>query len=1059
MFLRSMFVLFLSCLSVNTLGQSLTVSGTVTDEKGEPIIGASVLVIGTTNGSITNFDGIFTLNNVASNAQITISYIGMKSQTLSVNGKTSFKIVLKEDSEVLDEVVVVGYGTQKKVNLTGAVTMADGDVLEDRPIANVTQGLQGAIPNLNITFDGGSPNATAQINVRGTTSLNGGSALILVDGVETNDISLLNPQDIASISVLKDASSAAVYGARAAFGVVLITTKKGTKGEKVRVNYNNNFSWSSPSRLPGGINSSKWIHAINQASVNSGGNGDFSTELVEAIDRYNSDPVNNPSVFIDQTGKYTGIGQWAYAANTNWFEEFYKKSAFMQQHNASISGGTEKNSYYASIGYKGQDGLFAFGDDTYKRINMSFNFTSQLTNWLEITFRTKYNRNESDIPNTYDYMGSSPYHEVYRAFPFIPVYLPDGNFAAVAGSNFNYNIAGIMAQAGRDITSSDDFWYTGAFNITPIKGLSIKGDYTGNKFFKQQKKHQNILYQSQPDGTSIPQGSSNGVNNDKYNDTYQALNLWAEYKKTIKQHSFGVMAGYNQESKKITALKTKVSGLYDNNTPVSDLATTLQSIGEDATVWAVQGMFFRLNYDYLGRYLLEVNGRYDGSSKYKSGSQWGFFPSVSVGWRLSEEKFFEPARNLFDNVKLRASIGTLGNQVTNGNFDYLGYLDNETLSYVMGGKVISGLKAPTLASTNITWEKVTTTNFGLDIAMLNNRLNASFDYYIRNTNDMVISKTYPAVLGSSGGKENLANMRTNGWELSVSWNDKINNVGGSPLMYSIGVGLADSYSTITKFDNPEGALNNYYEGKRIGEIWGYVTDGFIQDEAEAQRMATIQGDISKTWKVGDIRYKDLDGVEGITSAKTIYNTGDQKVIGNTTPRYSFNINASASWKGFDVRVFFEGIAKRDLWIDSPVFWGFPSNSNVWQSAVNDYHVDNSWSENNTNAYYPLPSYSGRSKQTQTKYLQNGAYIRLKDLTISYTIPKAWISTVGIEQLKVFASGQNLWVGTKLFKYLDPDIVSTRQSNSKDNKLVGNLTSDGKAYPFSRTFSFGINLTF
>lgn len=932
-------------------------------------------------------------------------------------------------------------------------------MLEDRPIANVTQGLQGAIPNLNITFDGGSPNATAQINVRGTTSLNGGSALILVDGVETNDISWLNPQDIASISVLKDASSAAVYGARAAFGVVLITTKKGTKGEKVRVNYNNNFSWSSPSRLPEGINSSKWIHAINQASVNSGGNGDFSTELVEAIDRYNSDPVNNPSVFIDQTGKYTGIGQWAYAANTNWFEEFYKKSAFMQQHNASISGGTEKNSYYASIGYKGQDGLFAFGDDTYKRINMSFNFTSQLTNWLEITFRTKYNRNESDIPNTYDYMGSSPYHEVYRAFPFIPVYLPDGNFAAVAGSNFNYNIAGIMAQAGRDITSSDDFWYTGAFNITPIKGLSIKGDYTGNKFFKQQKKHQNILYQSQPDGTSIPQGSSNGVNNDKYNDTYQALNLWAEYKKTIKQHSFGVMAGYNQESKKITALKTKVSGLYDNNTPVSDLATTLQSIGEDATVWAVQGMFFRLNYDYLGRYLLEVNGRYDGSSKYKSGSQWGFFPSVSVGWRLSEEKFFEPARNLFDNVKLRASIGTLGNQVTNGNFDYLGYLDNETLSYVMGGKVISGLKAPTLASTNITWEKVTTTNFGLDIAMLNNRLNASFDYYIRNTNDMVISKTYPAVLGSSGGKENLANMRTNGWELSVSWNDKINNVGGSPLMYSIGVGLADSYSTITKFDNPEGALNNYYEGKRIGEIWGYVTDGFIQDEAEAQRMATIQGDISKTWKVGDIRYKDLDGVEGITSAKTIYNTGDQKVIGNTTPRYSFNINASASWKGFDVRVFFEGIAKRDLWIDSPVFWGFPSNSNVWQSAVNDYHVDNSWSENNTNAYYPLPSYSGRSKQTQTKYLQNGAYIRLKDLTISYTIPKAWISTVGIEQLKVFASGQNLWVGTKLFKYLDPDIVSTRQSNSKDNKLVGNLTSDGKAYPFSRTFSFGINLTF
>ena len=1044
-----------------------TVKGTVVDASGQPLPGVNITVQGTTQGVTTNLSGSFILQiKDMKRALLVASYIGFSTKKVWVSDETDFlKIVLEESSASLNEVVVVGYGTQKKLNLTGAVTTASGDILENRPIGNIAQGLQGIVPNLNITFDSGQPNEAAKINIRGNTSLNGGNALILVDGVEISDLSLINPQDVESVSVLKDASAAAVYGARAAFGVMLVTTKKGNRNQKTRVTYNNNLSWSSPARLPEMPRADVWARMWNKAyDYESPGSYYFNDRFLAALDAHIADPVNNPAILVDtegiQNSNYTPSNPgWAYVGNTDWLDAFYKNAAFMQQHNASISGGTEKNSYYASIGYKGQDGLFAFGDDTYKRINMSFNFTSQLTNWLEITFRTKYNRNESDIPNTYDYMGSSPYHEVYRAFPFIPVYLPDGNFAAVAGSNFNYNIAGIMAQAGRDITSSDDFWYTGAFNITPIKGLSIKGDYTGNKFFKQQKKHQNILYQSQPDGTSIPQGSSNGVNNDKYNDTYQALNLWAEYKKTIKQHSFGVMAGYNQESKKITALKTKVSGLYDNNTPVSDLATTLQSIGEDATVWAVQGMFFRLNYDYLGRYLLEVNGRYDGSSKYKSGSQWGFFPSVSVGWRLSEEKFFEPARNLFDNVKLRASIGTLGNQVTNGNFDYLGYLDNETLSYVMGGKVISGLKAPTLASTNITWEKVTTTNFGLDIAMLNNRLNASFDYYIRNTNDMVISKTYPAVLGSSGGKENLANMRTNGWELSVSWNDKINNVGGSPLMYSIGVGLADSYSTITKFDNPEGALNNYYEGKRIGEIWGYVTDGFIQDEAEAQRMATIQGDISKTWKVGDIRYKDLDGVEGITSAKTIYNTGDQKVIGNTTPRYSFNINASASWKGFDVRVFFEGIAKRDLWIDSPVFWGFPSNSNVWQSAVNDYHVDNSWSENNTNAYYPLPSYSGRSKQTQTKYLQNGAYIRLKDLTISYTIPKAWISTVGIEQLKVFASGQNLWVGTKLFKYLDPDIVSTRQSNSKDNKLVGNLTSDGKAYPFSRTFSFGINLTF
>ena len=692
-------------------------------------------------------------------------------------------------------------------------------------------------------------------------------------------------------------------------------------------------------------------------------------------------------------------------------------------------------------------------------MNLRAKGSVQVFDWLKIENNMDFSNMDYHNPINVGEGGSNWRNISDEGHPTSPIFNPDGSLtfsAAYSVGDFIYGKNGID-------TYNKVLKNTTGFTASFLENkLHVRGDFTFRNTDEGQTQRRVPVPYSTHEGQIVELSTKyNDLKESNMRTEYIATNLYADYEDTFGDaHYFKGMVGYNYEQSTYKSTYVQRNGLLlddseNINLALGDAITTSGGYNR----WRVAGGFFRLNYAFKDRYLLEVNGRYDGSSKYKSGSQWGFFPSVSVGWRLSEEKFFEPARNLFDNVKLRASIGTLGNQVTNGNFDYLGYLDNETLSYVMGGKVISGLKAPTLASTNITWEKVTTTNFGLDIAMLNNRLNASFDYYIRNTNDMVISKTYPAVLGSSGGKENLANMRTNGWELSVSWNDKINNVGGSPLMYSIGVGLADSYSTITKFDNPEGALNNYYEGKRIGEIWGYVTDGFIQDEAEAQRMATIQGDISKTWKVGDIRYKDLDGVEGITSAKTIYNTGDQKVIGNTTPRYSFNINASASWKGFDVRVFFEGIAKRDLWIDSPVFWGFPSNSNVWQSAVNDYHVDNSWSENNTNAYYTLPSYSGRSKQTQTKYLQNGAYIRLKDLTISYTIPKAWISTVGIEQLKVFASGQNLWVGTKLFKYLDPDIVSTRQSNSKDNKLVGNLTSDGKAYPFSRTFSFGINLTF
>ena len=911
----------------------------------------------------------------------------------------------------------------------------------------------------------GNPNETATFNIRGLTSINGGSALILVDGVETNDISLLNPQDIESISVLKDASSAAVYGARAAFGVVLITTKQGKKNQKVTVNYNNNFSWSAPTRLPDGMSSDKWIDAVNQASINTNNSMAFSQDLTDAIHYYHDNP-GTPAVFIDETGQYTALGQWAYAGNTDWFEEFYKKNAFMQQHNASIQGGTEKNTYYASIGYKGQDGLFRFGEDHYKRINMLFNFTTQVTDWLELGFRAKYYRNETDQPNTQAYLGSNPYHELYRAFPFIPIYMNDGKtFAAVAGNNFNYNIAGIQVQAGRNTNKYDDIWYTGSFNLTPIKGLSVKGDFTGNRYFSTARSSFKQLYQTQPDGSQIVQGANSSASMRKYDDTYTALNLWAEYKGTIKDdHSYTIMAGYNQEKKTTSNMYGVVQNLYLQDFPILDMASNIQTLTEAATVWAVQGAFFRINYDYKGKYLLEVNGRYDGSSKYASGSQWGFFPSASIGWRLSEEKFFEPARDLFQNVKLRASVGSLGNQVTNGNFDFISTIGSEQLNYIIGGARPNGITAPTLAYLNTTWEKVTTADFGLDINMLNNRLTASFDYYLRYTNDMIVSRTYPNTMGASGGKENLANMRTNGWELSVNWTDRIQDVLGSPLEYNIGIGISDAFSTITKYDNPTGTLNDLYVGKKIGEIWGYTTEGFIQDEAEAALQSERQSHISNTWIPGDIRYADLNG-DGVVNEgdpskgpiNTLSNHGDKKVIGNNTPRYRFNINLGFNWKGFDVRALFEGVMKRDVWLSSVLFWGYDS---TWQNTLNDYIVDNSWSEENPNAYYPVPLYNGRSRQTQTKYLQNGAYIRLRDLTVGYTLPQSWLQPLGVQALKVFFSAQNLWEATGMYKYVDPDMTASANQNTNNGTTnLGVFTGDMKGYPFCRSFSFGVNLTF
>ena len=374
----------------------------------------------------------------------------------------------------------------------------------------------------------------------------------------------------------------------------------------------------------------------------------------------------------------------------------------------------------------------------------------------------------------------------------------------------------------------------------------------------------------------MSKGDPNGVSLKKYDDTYEALNLWAEYKKSFGDHSLTAMVGYNQESKETSNMYGKTTGLFVNDIPVIDLAGTKQNLEEEATIWAVQGAFFRLNYDYKGKYLLEVNGRYDGSSKYGEDDRWGFFPSASIGWRLSEEKFFDSARNIFENVKLRASVGSLGNQVTTGNFDYLSSMGFAQLNYLLNGKLATGITPASLAYNNVSWEKVTTANFGIDLGLLNNRLTASFDYFIRYTNDMVVSKTYPATMGSTGGKENLANMRTNGWELSLSWKDQIANVGGSPLDYNVGIGISDSYSKITKYDNPTGYLGDYYEGMELGEIWGYVTDGFIQDKAEAEQQAVRQKVIATTWLPGDIRYADLDGNGAVDYGKnTLSDHGDK----------------------------------------------------------------------------------------------------------------------------------------------------------------------------------------
>lgn len=1042
------------------------ISGSVVDKDRQPLPGVYVIENGSTSNAVaTDLDGKFTIQiKNTTDASIVFSCFGFKSKTIQiVKNEPSLRVVLEENTTLLDEVVVVGYGVQKKENLTGAVATTSGEVLSERPIANVAQGLQGVIPNLNISFNSGKPDSPAKVNIRGNTSLNGGNALILLDGVEISDLSLVNPQDIENISVLKDASAAAVYGARAAFGVMLITTKKGTENNKTQVNYNNNISWSTPARLshmkmP---RSDVWAEMWNKACDYEGVKRYFGDRFMEYLHAHIDDPEHNPGVLVDTEGIQDSRNTpahpgWAFVSNTDWLQAFYKPAGFMHQHNLSVTGGSKKTKYYASLGLKDQDGVIRYGSDKYQRVNLNLSADIQIAKWLDVSLSTRMNYRKSDVPNVGS-LKHGVYYEIYRMYPTMPIFLPNGDWAGMRQYHSNWNVIGIIANSGRRIDQTWDNWYTGRFDFHPIEGLSIKGDYSYNTFFRRYKAHNRIFHQNFPEGREPePIGVPSSVTNNHENNIYQVLNIWGQYKHTFgDKHNTSFMLGYNQEEKTIYKNALTMQQLLDNNLPVTDMAQEYLKNYEVNTLWRVQGTFFRVNYDYDSKYLLEINGRYDGSSKYAKDDRWAFFPSASFGWNIGKEGFMEHTKDVLEELKLRCSVGMLGNQVTEGLYDYMSIIQSLPLTnYVFDDKLSEGLTTPSIPSL-VTWEKVLTYDVGLDWSLWQNRFTGSLDWYIRDTKGMVRTVTLPATFGTSTGKENVADMRTTGWELSMSWRDRINDVAGSPLDYGVGLGLSDYQAEITKYDNPTGALKDFYVGKKIGEIWGYETRGFIQDEAEAELMSEVQKYLSAKWYPGDIRYEDLNADGYINNGKnTLDDPGDRKIIGNSTPRYRYNFTGNLGWHGFNLDFAFEGVGKRDVWISSDCFWGFARD--IYNSSVMKWHVDKVWTEENRDAYFPRLTFSGnaKSKRVQTKYLQNAAYLRLKSLTLSYDLPQNVLEKIKISKARLYVSGYNMWEHTHLPPFMTPDIVD--QIAGAANLLSENT---GKEYTFMRSWSVGLNITF
>lgn len=1035
--------------------------GVVKNNQGETVIGASVVVKGSTNGTITGLDGDFTLDNVKRGDVIQISYIGYVSQEVVWQG-TPLNITLKEDSQTLEEVVVVGFGSQKKANLTGSVSQVKmDDVLGERPVTNVKNALQGSMPGLMVS-GGASPGEAKSFNIRGTVSINGMNPLVLIDNVE-GDIDLLNPEDIESVTVLKDAASSAIYGARAAAGVILITTKKAKKGEKFNLNYNANFGFQTSINSPKQASLDEYLRAYQAAGFSEtyyAGNGSVS-KWREYLAGYKENPAAYPTV---GDGIYIGEDGAPYYLNDKDVYKAFQETSFMQTHNLTANGGTEKLRYRLSAGLTKEDGPLIESKDTYMRKNISSFISADITDWLTQEADFRYTVADRSEP-----MGSGDGIYCMNHISFYPSGMMPGSVNTSVGKDLPLITPENQIRYNNPyLTDTDNTRIYLRTIMRPIKGLELVGEYTYDR-----KNWQKSYYAKKWEYTTEQLGSNNSVTSDylfksEDHEDYNALNLYGTYNFSIKEdHMFKVMAGFNQERKQNSWISVQTHDMIAPSAPSFTSATGKIIPQNSYSDYAIRGAFYRINYNYKDRYLFEANGRYDGSSKFPKDDRFGFFPSFSVGWNIARESWMEKALDYVSDLKLRASWGQIGNQNI-GNYGYYSTMQpvGNSNYWLKDGEFITYISTPGLVSNSFTWETVETLDIGFDASMFNSRLQVTFDWYQRTTRDMLIAGIQlPAVVGTSAPMRNAADMRTRGWEIAVNWRDQIGD-----WKYNVGFNLYDYKSKITKYSNNEDKLlsQNYYEGKTLGEIWGYVSDGFYTiDDFDGPGTWQLKDGVASldgyNPRPGDEKFVNLNDDRGTNEINSGLNTvdspGDQKVIGNSTPRYNFGVNLGVSYKGFSLSAILQGTAKRDVWIGGmslfpfggsakayyPVFY---NQTDYWEpmGSCDGQYTENDreyWVAKNPDAslyrLYSNMQNHGSNQRASTKYLQNGAYMRLKNITLAYTFPKALISKVSLSALKVFVSAENLATISSLPKGYDPERLSW-------------------GYPFYRTLSFGLNVT-
>jgi len=1064
--MKRIYSLFALCiLCTLSISAQIKIAGSIYDEHSEPVPFANIVVrdaaSDTPVGTTSDMDGKFTMNVPRKGMTVVVSYVGYQDYTFVADKEMlSMKISLKPVASMLDETVIVGFATQKKVNATGSVKTIGNESLENRPLSNAVQGLQGVVAGFNITNDnGGALGEEMAINIRGVGSIGEGSnsaPLILIDGME-GDLSTLNPNDIESISVLKDGASAAIYGSRAPFGVVLVTTKSGRQG--FSVNYRNNTRMQQPVSVPDQVDAYTYALMMNEAYINSGGNPPFGSTQLGRIKDYMDGKLEYGTMAYENQNEW--MKNQAGFGNIDWYDHYVKDLTLSQEHNLSFSGAQKAVDYYFSANYMGQTGLFNYADERLDRFGANGKIGVKIAPWMKLNWNTRYVHQDNEKPSA---LNPLFYHNLGRRAPNAALILPNGDYTTDS-------MMDAILHGGREANNKRQLYNQATLQLTPVKGLKVTAEVSNRYESNPYSKSFNPISHRLPDGTptylQVLEGvsSQHSINtngtfsiNPAAGETYReqaktkvnywSTNIYANYDLSLGgKHNFTFLLG---EQSEYYHYRTDRFATTDADLGAGSEGATLESWREGE--WSSLGFFGRVNYNYMLRYLIEVNLRADGASRFPTDQRWGVFPAVSVGWNIAEERFWKPLRNSgFDYLKLRASAATLGNQNTTSFYPYYQQMNTSLGKLVTNGSQATVLPMYAPFSTSLTWERIENLGTGIDWGFFDNRFTGSFDFYQRSTKGMVgPANALSAVYGASAPKTNNASLRTRGWELELGWRDRI----GKDFSYSISGVLSDYKTIVTEYESPDNKINGWYKGKEFGEIWGYETVGIAKSDAEmyAYLAEHSQSSIGTKWGGGDMMYRDIDksgSVDG--GSQTLDDHGDLKVIGNSTPRYAYSFTLDAQWRWLNVRAFFQGIGKRDFFFtNSATFFGIAAE---WQRSLYVDHLDyfryagSKLGANYADPYYARLRIDQNNIQVSDYYLQDASYLRFKNLQVGINLPaeRSWLKW--IERGRLYVSVENLFTWTRLRIY--------------DPEAVGNFENwgPGKTYPQYRTYSVGLDVTF